>query len=279
MIGNHGVRKRKGLKLLLLLTICEIRNIWYVKVRFLPYIYLQVDWQTLIHVFYNNHIYWTLAIEPACVVGDVCKILEEKLSLQNARVSLYEVGILLSYSPSRTAFDCVEMEDDGSQSKSQTNGDGVTPTTDTVDAPQIVETEGNNNSSKELRVNVNFDNNQTNNGKPEKKGLTTPLASQMFKGLIKPNLAITRLDDDILVMDILQKWGKSGKWRFFVKEDILDVGNGKSHKAKPNDHKAPILICASERNSGISLLIDIPDCHTLTRIICYIRSPCSVHNN
>jgi hypothetical protein len=106
-------------------------------------------------------------------------------------------------------------------------------------------------------------------------------ASQMFKGLVNSNLAITKLGDDILVIDILKRWGKSTKWKFFVKEDALDRkppavrsgsklglsssgGSGSGAVSVPppapfpktkSNHKAPILICASEKNSGIHLSI------------------------
>ena len=95
-------------------------------------------------------------------------------------------------------------------------------------------------------------------------------SSQIFKEL-NPNLAINRLDDNFLVLDILKRWGKSAKWKFFVKEDLANKqskGNISdiSHQetvvtsvttsdslvtTKSNTHKAPILICASEKNSGI----------------------------
>lgn len=95
---------------------------------------------------------------------------------------------------------------------------------------------------------------------------------RVLKGLLNPNSVINRLDDNILVMDILKRWGKNAKWKFFVKEDPVDKKaktgepNGEpittdvhlpeteTEQNKPdssgNTHK-PILICASEKNHGI----------------------------
>ena len=89
----------------------------------------------------------------------------------------------------------------------------------------------------------------------------------MLKGL-NPNLAINKLNDNCVVLDILTRWGKSAKWKFFVKEDAVDK-RPKGHNSnvdhqepliseaitdsllKSNIHKAPILICASEKNTSI----------------------------
>lgn len=169
---------------------------------------------TLIHVFYNNHIYWTLAIDPTCIVGDVCKILTDKLALAQTRVSLYEV----------------EMENN----------------TDAGSSPSVI--------------------NEINKG-PDQVSSNSNELPQMFKGLLSPNLAINRLEDNILVVEILKRWGKNAKWKFFVKEDpaqknsgrnnqgeqssespVSEVADDKSPISKSNLHKAPILICASEQN-------------------------------
>jgi hypothetical protein len=86
-------------------------------------------------------------------------------------------------------------------------------------------------------------------------------STDIFKGL-NPNLVINRLDDHILVLDVLKQWGKSTKWKLFVKEDPVDKKPAATpqesstmidslSKSKSSTHKAPILICASEKNNGI----------------------------
>lgn len=97
---------------------------------------------------------------------------------------------------------------------------------------------------------------------------TKHISSQMFKGL-NPHSVITRLDDNILISNILQKWEKSTKWKFFVKEDLIEervkeynnnsqqVGKSITLKSKSNIHKAPILICTSEKNSSILIIFSI----------------------